>query len=311
MAKPNPPPWTLRDYERAAAEYLRSLPPEHFMEATPKATQREISLASLALLKSMRGSIQVCNELLVQYFWKGKLRQVVPDNMVLDSDQPVQAVGSFNVELEPAGPFWVLEYISKSSRRKDYKDSFRKYQRELRVPYRLLFYPERQDLRLYRHDGQRYVRVEANLAGRLAIPELNLELGLLNGSVRFWYSGRLLELPGDLQQRFEQLQARIELERQRANQAEQMADRERQRAEREKRRAQRERQRAERESQRAEHERQRAERERTEPQRARQEFQEERKRRLTAEAELARLRALLAQQPDKPVAGPDRPRNGR
>ena len=42
------------EYDRAAEAYLRSLPPEHFMEATPQATQREIAVESLALVKSRR-----------------------------------------------------------------------------------------------------------------------------------------------------------------------------------------------------------------------------------------------------------------
>ena len=37
------------NYYQAAQEYLRSLPPEHFMEAPPQATQRKITLESLDL----------------------------------------------------------------------------------------------------------------------------------------------------------------------------------------------------------------------------------------------------------------------
>jgi Uma2 family endonuclease len=48
------------------------------------------------------------------------------------------------VPLAPAPPFWVLEYVSKDSERKDYTDRFRKYERELKVPYYLVFYPEDQ-----------------------------------------------------------------------------------------------------------------------------------------------------------------------
>src|SRR5688572_7655358 len=54
-------------YERAAQEYLRNLPLEHFMEATAQATQREITLASLALVRARRPDFHVFNELLVQY----------------------------------------------------------------------------------------------------------------------------------------------------------------------------------------------------------------------------------------------------
>ena len=40
-------------YYEAAQEYLRSLPLEHFMESTPQAHQREITLASLALVHAV------------------------------------------------------------------------------------------------------------------------------------------------------------------------------------------------------------------------------------------------------------------
>ena len=54
-------------YAKAAADYLRGLPLEHFMESTPQATQREITLESLALLKARRPDAHVFNELLVQF----------------------------------------------------------------------------------------------------------------------------------------------------------------------------------------------------------------------------------------------------
>jgi Uma2 family endonuclease len=115
-------------YEKAAQEYLRSLPLEHFMEGIDQARQREITLESLALLKTRRPDVQVFNELLVQYPVRGRSRpgQVVPDNMVIISDQPVQAKLSYSTPVEAAKPFWVFEYVSQGNRRKDYEDSFRK-----------------------------------------------------------------------------------------------------------------------------------------------------------------------------------------
>src|SRR5579884_643041 len=187
------------DYADAAEAYLRSLPPEHFMEATPQATQRKITLESLDLVHARRPEVQLFNELLVQYpHGRGKrIRQVVPDNMVVVHPQPIEAVGSYDVPFQPVGPFWVMEYVSKSSRRKDYEDSFRKYERDLRVPYYLLFYPDNQEVTLFRNSGRRYVAVRPNEAGRLAIPELELEVGLLDGWVRSWFRGALLPLPAD------------------------------------------------------------------------------------------------------------------
>jgi Putative restriction endonuclease len=210
------------EYADAAEAYLRSLPPEHFMEAVPQATQRKITLESLDLVHADRPDVQVFNELLVQYPYgrRQQIRQVVPDNMVVVHPEPIQADGSYDVPFQPVGPFWVLEYVSKHNRRKDYDDSFRKYERELKVPYYLLFYPDNQELTLYRQKGKKYVSVRPNAAGRYAIPKLDLEMALLDGWVRFWYRGALLPLPGELQQQLDetrrqlqQAQAQIEEER--------------------------------------------------------------------------------------------------
>ena len=40
---------TAQDYERAAQEYLESLPLEHFMEGTTQSIQREITLESTGI----------------------------------------------------------------------------------------------------------------------------------------------------------------------------------------------------------------------------------------------------------------------
>jgi Uma2 family endonuclease len=171
------------------------------MEALPQATQREITLESFALLRLRRPDVHSFNELLVQYPI-GRMEetgQVVPDNMVVRHDGPLEIGNSFAVELQPVGPFLVLEYVSKGSRRKDYEGSFRKYERELKVPYYLLFYPETQDLSLFHRGARKYVSVKPNEAGRLAIPELDLEVALLDGWARYWYRGELLQLPADLQ----------------------------------------------------------------------------------------------------------------
>jgi Uma2 family endonuclease len=171
-----PKPRTDIDYEAAALAYLRSLPLEHFMEAIPQATQREITLESLALLKARLPDVHVFNELLVQYPRPGrrKLGQVVPDNMVVLSDQPIQAEGSFNVPKQPARPFWMLEYVSKGNPRKDYEDSFDKYELDLQVPFYLVFYTDNQEVKLYQNSGKKYVTVKPNKHERYAIPRLYL-----------------------------------------------------------------------------------------------------------------------------------------
>ena len=51
---------------------------------------------------------------------------------------------------------------------------------------------------LYRHTGERYASVPVNEQGRLALPEMELEMALLDGWVRYWFRGELLPLPGEL-----------------------------------------------------------------------------------------------------------------
>ncbi len=118
MATTKPPHLLSLQYDKYAEEYLRSLPPEHFMEATGQSIQREITLESLALLRARRPEVQVFNELLVQYPHGDatRPRQVVPDNMVVVHDKPIKARGSYKVPLQPVGPFWMLEYVSKEKR---------------------------------------------------------------------------------------------------------------------------------------------------------------------------------------------------
>ena len=193
--------------DKSAQAYLASLPPEHHMEATPQATQREITVESLALVRLRRPEVHYFNELLVQYpFGEPKeTRQVVPDNMIVLHDGPIRAVGNYDLRLQPARPFMVLEYVSKSSERKDYEDNFHKYERELKVPYYLLFYPDTQDLTLFHRGKRQYVSVKPNEAGRLAIPELDLEVALQDGWARYWYRDELLHLPPDLQRTIDRM----------------------------------------------------------------------------------------------------------
>jgi Uma2 family endonuclease len=133
MATTKPRHLLSLDYDRYAQEYLRRLRPEHFMEAFGQSTQRKITVESLDLVQARRPEVQVFSELLVQYPHGREPRphQVVPDNMLVIHDTHLKVEGSFDLPMQPAGPFWVLEYVSKSSERKDYDDSFYKYENEL------------------------------------------------------------------------------------------------------------------------------------------------------------------------------------
>jgi Uma2 family endonuclease len=213
-------------YHEAAQEYLRSLPLEHFMEATPQAHQRKITLESLDLVTARRPEVQLFNELLVQYPVKGekKPKQVVPDNMVVIHPEPIHAEGSFDLPLQPVGPFWMLEYVSRSSKRKDYDDNMEHYEHALKVPYYLLFQPDVQELTLYRHNRTRYISVKPNEAGRYAVKELELEVALLDDWVRYWFRGELLPLPADLLHQVDEFRQRWQLEKRRADDEKRRAD---------------------------------------------------------------------------------------
>jgi Uma2 family endonuclease len=222
MASKLPPGLLRYAYAKAADDYLRSLPLEHFMEATAQAKQREITLESLALVKARRPDVQVFNELLVQFPVRGRRKpaQVVPDNMVVVWKEPIEAQGSYDVPFQSTRPFWVFAYVSPSNKRKDYEDSFEKYER-LKVSYYLVFYPDTQDLTLFHHNGEKYISKKPNRRGRLAIPELDMEVGLLDDWVRYWFNGELLPLPADLQRDLDEARRELAEATRRAETAEQ------------------------------------------------------------------------------------------
>ncbi|MBI1916137.1 MAG: Uma2 family endonuclease [Planctomycetes bacterium] len=280
--------WTVADYERAAEEYFQALPPEHFMEATRQAYQREITVESFALVRAHRRDLHVFNELLVQYPLNAHLGQVVPDNMLILSAAPIDHTRSYNLPFEPARPFCVLEYVSETNKRKDYHDNLRKYEQELKVPYYLLFDPETKDLRLHRHNGIAYELVAPNAQGRLALPELELEVGVLGGWTRFWFRGQLLPLPAELLQKLVEAEKRADDEKRRADDEKRRADDEKRRADDEKRRADEAEKLIGEETRRADEEKRRADD-------AARQTEEERKRVADLQAALERAQALLRQ----------------
>src|SRR5262249_49853535 len=87
-------------------------------------------------------------------------------------------------------------------------------------------YPDSLDCTLYRHNGRKYVTVKPKEGGRYAVPEVEMELGLLDGWVRYWYKGRLLPLPGELQRELNEAKQQAEHERRRADQLQQFVEQE-------------------------------------------------------------------------------------
>jgi Uma2 family endonuclease len=267
-------------YEEAERRYLESLPPEHFMEAVPHARQREITLESFAVIHALRPEIQCFNELLVQYPRPGHdpydPGQVVPDNFVVISPEPIFARGSYMTPLQPVPPFLVLEYVSASSKQKDYRDNFCKYERELCVPYYLHFDLDQISIHLYRWTPQGYEALPPNEQGRHVIPELEIEVALVGDWMRFWFRGELVPLPAELL-------SSLESERQARRHAQELVRAARHQAEVAKFHAEQAQKQAEIAQQQAEQ--------------LRQQVEAERQARLALEAELARLREQLGQQP--------------
>lgn len=190
------------EYAESAREYLKSLPLEHFMESTPTGTQRGITLASFAVIRDARPDVHCFNELLIQYPKAGERRgiaKVVPDNLVVIHDGPLVAEGSFNTTIEPAPPFLALEYVSEGNARKDYHDNRERYERDLRMPYYVMFEPHKELLSVYRlNSRKRFSSVRPNGDERYAIPELELEVGLIDNWMRYWFRGRLVPLPDEM-----------------------------------------------------------------------------------------------------------------
>lgn len=203
------------------------------MEGIDQAFQRKLFIVALDLVRFYRPEVPSFNELLVRWIRKRrrKMGQVVPDNMVVLWKEPIQSVGSHTIGKQPVGPFWVLEYVSKSNTCKDYEDSFAKYEKELKVPYYLIFYHDNNELSLYHHNGKKYVSVKPNDHGRYAIPELEMEVGLLDGWARFWFRNDLLLTPIELvrareaaTEEFNQAKERADEQQRRADAAKQRAD---------------------------------------------------------------------------------------
>lgn len=200
-------------YVQAATEFQNSLPLEHFMESTPQATQRKITLESFDLIHAARPDIWCYNELLIQYPMTDirDIARVVPDNLVVIHDEPIRGTGSFNTPFEDAKPFLVLEYVSEENQYKDYVENMGRYEKHLKVPYYLLFEPEKKQVLLYKLSAakKKYVSVRPNQNDRLALQELELEVGMLDEWVRFWFRGKLLALPAELVSELEEVKRQL------------------------------------------------------------------------------------------------------
>ena len=187
-------------YENAAREYSKSHPIEHMLQSR----QRAITLASLALVEAVRPDFHVFNELLIRYPHPQNdghsVEQVVPDNFVVIHNGPLDPGDSFDTASQASKPFWALDYVVECNLRKDYVDNMARYGRDLQVPYYMLFEPQKLRLTLYKlgTKTRKFRELRPNANGQLAIPELDIEMALVDVWVRFWFRGKLLPLPGEM-----------------------------------------------------------------------------------------------------------------
>ena len=142
--------------------------------------------------------------------------------MVVVHPKPIEGLSSYSTIHRPCPPFLVLEYVSKSSKQKDYEDNFQKYAHELKVPYYLLYDLDENELYLYRLIEDGYQPLERNANGRVAVPELELEAAIHDVCVRYWFRGELLPLPAEILQELEaekqhrsSVESALEVEKQR------------------------------------------------------------------------------------------------
>ena len=129
---------------------------------------------------------------------KSRPNRVCPDNFVVVFNGELEVDGSFRIPMQPASPIIVMEYVSPNYQAKDYEDNYRRYGSDLKIPYYLLYNPAKDSLILWHHTGKRFKAQTANSSGRFEIPELELEAGLVDGWIRYWFRGELIGLPSEM-----------------------------------------------------------------------------------------------------------------
>jgi Uma2 family endonuclease len=158
------------------------------------------------------------------YYVQGDPSAVVsPDTYVVRGVSPEQR-DTFKVWEEGGKrPCFALEITSRKSRQTDLGRKKSCYQDDLGVQEYFLYDPRGEwlpeQLRGYALEGDEYRRIEPGPNGRLPSRQLGLELGLLDGHLRYWLPGaeRPLPVPAELAQRADEERQRADEERQRAD----------------------------------------------------------------------------------------------
>jgi hypothetical protein len=157
-----------------------------------RAQQRDITRWTFEVIRGVRPDVQPFTNLLIQFPQPGEDEpgQLATDNSVFVHSAQLNVGVSFDAPMQPVGPFIVMEYTERSRAER--------YEKELKVPYYLLFYPDADEFTLFKLKDGKYTAAVPNANGRCPIPELELEVGLLGKWMRYWFRGDMLPLPGDL-----------------------------------------------------------------------------------------------------------------
>jgi Uma2 family endonuclease len=241
------------------------------------------------------------------YYEQGNPKAVkAPDVMVIKGVESQEERRSYKLWVEKRVPCVVFEVTSEDTKRDDTVIKLELYARLGILEY-FLFDPLAEyldpPLQGYRLKAGRYEPIVADEHGRLESLELGLKLDFDNDSVRYFDPltdqpmptifelGKMAEHRDEVEKilRGNLLKSRKRLERERKK-----AVREAAKAEAERQKADAERQKADAERQKADAERQKAEAERQKAEAERQKAEAERQKAEALEAEVARLRALLA-----------------
>jgi len=217
------PVFSESEYHQAARDYQRRSSGEPLGDEMAQARQREITICSLALIHLARPEMTYYNDLMIRYPGKRltATREVVPDNFVVLHPSALHIADAFDLSAQQCSPFWVLDYVSPTAIRKDYDQNRDCYEKDLAVPYYLRFETDTQTLVLHHLVRHRYVRVRPNTGDRHAINELDVEVAIQDGWVRFWFRGKLVPLPAELSRQVDALKDRCQKVEARVHAAEQ------------------------------------------------------------------------------------------
>lgn len=186
-------------YEKAARKYFLSIPLEDTIDPTCQAHNRMNTVSSFSLISLARPDIHCFNELLITYpRSSGESGRVVPNNFVVVHPEPIRVHDCYEIPLLPS-PLLAIDYINDYRNPKCYENNFERYGHELTIPYYLRVHSEEKEFFLHRLSEGNYAPVQAIDSGRFPIPELELEVGLYDGWLRYWFRGEMVLLPAELQ----------------------------------------------------------------------------------------------------------------